>query len=69
MTNEGHVKKNLYALGLALSFVFPGPAHADSREAPALRVVQWNVFYEGLGTDGIRNRSRQVATLAALSSR
>jgi endonuclease/exonuclease/phosphatase family metal-dependent hydrolase len=67
MTNGGYVKKNLFALALALSFFFPSPDYAETPPSPALRVVQWNVFYEGLGTDGIRNRGRQVATLAALN--
>jgi len=61
------VKRNLLVLGVVLCLFFPPrDAAADSPDAPALRVVQWNVFYEGLGTDGIRDRARQAATLAAL---
>jgi endonuclease/exonuclease/phosphatase family metal-dependent hydrolase len=58
----------VYVLGLAVSLVWQQPTRAESPESRTLRVVHWNVFYDGKGTDGIRNRSRQVTVLAGLNA-
>ena len=53
---------------LALAAVLsPSPARGGEAAASSLRVVQWNAFYDGTGTDGVRDRGRQVAALAALA--
>lgn len=62
------MKKFVCLLGLALSLVWQQPTRAQAPESRTLRVVHWNVFYDGKGTDGIRNRGRQVAVLAGLDA-
>jgi endonuclease/exonuclease/phosphatase family metal-dependent hydrolase len=59
------VKKLLFALGISVSLLCPRAAVAQSPEPPKLRVVHWNVFYDGKGTDGVRDRARQIAKLVA----
>src|SRR5919109_3571829 len=58
------MKKTLFAL--AVSLFVSQPTFADSNDSSTIRVVQWNVFYNGKGTDGIRSQNRQVIELAAL---
>ena len=62
------MKKLVCVLGLALSLVWQQPTRAQAPASRSLRVVHWNVFYDGKGTDGIRNRGRQVAVLAGLEA-
>ncbi len=58
------MKNVLFALGLAVSLVSPQVARADVTPRVTLRVLHWNIFYDGQGTDGIRDRGRQVTTIA-----
>jgi endonuclease/exonuclease/phosphatase family metal-dependent hydrolase len=62
------VKKTLLALALAVSLADAQPMRAQSGEPLPLRIVHWNVFYDGQGTDGVRDRGRQVTKLAALDA-
>jgi endonuclease/exonuclease/phosphatase family metal-dependent hydrolase len=60
------VTKASAALGFALVILAPRALLSDSNHTRSLRIVQWNVLYNGIGTDRVRNRARQVAALAAL---
>ena len=59
------VKKLLVALVIALFLVSFRPPDAASQVPSPIRVVQWNVLYNGRGTDGVLDRARQVAWLVA----
>jgi endonuclease/exonuclease/phosphatase family metal-dependent hydrolase len=57
------VRRIISTLALVVCALAPQPASARG----ALRLVHWNIFYSGTGTDGVRDPARQVDVLAALS--